>query len=179
MFLFSPNQESFGGFLNSIVHVIMYSYYFLAALGPQFQRYLWWKKYLTLFQMIQFTAVFVKSWVRQSTKLSIFVFNFFWDDSRLSSSGCQSADTPGSSPSSPRQSWSSSSSYSETFTSRYMHLTYFSTRKLISNILQEYKRKAAAKKAANNNSNGVSSNNNSNGVSSSSNSSNGVSKKKE
>ena len=46
-------HESFGGFLNSIVHVIMYSYYFLAALGPGFQRYLWWKKYLTTFQMVQ------------------------------------------------------------------------------------------------------------------------------
>jgi len=46
-------QESFGGFINSVVHVIMYTYYFLAALGPQFQKYLWWKKYLTTFQMIQ------------------------------------------------------------------------------------------------------------------------------
>ena len=46
-------QESFGGLLNSFVHVVMYSYYFLAALGPAFQRYLWWKKYLTTFQMLQ------------------------------------------------------------------------------------------------------------------------------
>ncbi len=46
-------QESFGGFLNSIVHVIMYSYYFVAAMGPEYQKYLWWKRYLTSFQMIQ------------------------------------------------------------------------------------------------------------------------------
>ena len=46
-------QESFGGMLNSLVHVIMYSYYFLAALGPSLQPYLWWKRYLTTFQMIQ------------------------------------------------------------------------------------------------------------------------------
>jgi hypothetical protein len=46
-------QESFGGTLNSLVHVLMYSYYFLAALGPHMQKYLWWKRYLTTFQMIQ------------------------------------------------------------------------------------------------------------------------------
>lgn len=56
-------QESFGGTLNSLVHVIMYSYYFLAALGPHMQKYLWWKKYLTTFQMLQFTVVFIKSMV--------------------------------------------------------------------------------------------------------------------
>ena len=41
----------------------MYSYYFLAALGPHMQPYLWWKKYLTTFQMIQFCCVFAKSLV--------------------------------------------------------------------------------------------------------------------
>lgn len=35
----------------------MYSYYLLAALGPQYQKYLWWKKYLTTIQMIQFVLV--------------------------------------------------------------------------------------------------------------------------
>ncbi|KAF0986832.1 hypothetical protein HZS_7842 [Henneguya salminicola] len=39
-------------FLNSIVHVIMYSYYFLAGLGPVVQKYLWWKKYITLIQLV-------------------------------------------------------------------------------------------------------------------------------
>ncbi len=46
-------HETFGGTVNSLVHVIMYSYYFLAALGPHMQKYLWWKKYLTTFQMVQ------------------------------------------------------------------------------------------------------------------------------
>ena len=54
-------HETFGGTLNSLVHVFMYSYYFLASLGPQMQKYLWWKKYLTTFQMIQFVIVFVRS----------------------------------------------------------------------------------------------------------------------
>ena len=39
----------------------MYSYYFLAALGPQMQPYLWWKRYLTTFQMVQFCCIFAKS----------------------------------------------------------------------------------------------------------------------
>jgi len=60
-----PNgHETFGVGLNSLVHVIMYSYYFLAALGPHMQPYLWWKKYLTTFQMIQFCCCFAKSLVR-------------------------------------------------------------------------------------------------------------------
>lgn len=37
----------------------MYSYYLLAALGPQIQPYLWWKKYLTTLQMIQFIFVMI------------------------------------------------------------------------------------------------------------------------
>jgi len=32
----------------------MYSYYALAALGPQVRKYLWWKKYLTQMQLGQF-----------------------------------------------------------------------------------------------------------------------------
>ena len=54
-------HESFGGMFNSLVHVVMYSYYFLAALGPSFRKYLWWKKYLTTFQMFQFTCIFLHS----------------------------------------------------------------------------------------------------------------------
>ena len=54
-------HESFGGVLNSFIHVLMYSYYFLAALGPHMKKYLWWKKYLTALQMIQFVCIFAKS----------------------------------------------------------------------------------------------------------------------
>jgi elongation of very long chain fatty acids protein 7 len=31
----------------------------LAAVGPEMQKYLWWKKYLTTIQMIQFIAIIV------------------------------------------------------------------------------------------------------------------------
>jgi len=40
--------------LNTFIHVIMYSYYALSAFGPKVQKYLWWKKYLTQIQMVQF-----------------------------------------------------------------------------------------------------------------------------
>lgn len=50
--------NSIFAFINSFVHMWMYAYYGLAALGPSFQKYLWWKKYLTIFQMVQFFIVF-------------------------------------------------------------------------------------------------------------------------
>jgi elongation of very long chain fatty acids protein 7 len=50
---------TFFGWLNAFVHIIMYTYYMLAAIGPEMQKYLWWKKYLTTIQMIQFIAVIV------------------------------------------------------------------------------------------------------------------------
>ncbi|KAK3913334.1 Elongation of very long chain fatty acids protein [Frankliniella fusca] len=57
---FTPGGHStFFGFLNTFVHIVMYSYYLLAALGPQVQKYLWWKKYITVLQMVQFVLVFV------------------------------------------------------------------------------------------------------------------------
>ncbi|KAG7172611.1 Elongation of very long chain fatty acids protein-like 7 [Homarus americanus] len=51
-------HATFMGFINSFVHVVMYSYYLLAAMGPRLRPYLWWKKYLTMLQMVQFTIVF-------------------------------------------------------------------------------------------------------------------------
>lgn len=47
-----------GAMVNSFVHVIMYTYYGLSALGPSIQPYLWWKHYLTLLQMMQFCLNF-------------------------------------------------------------------------------------------------------------------------
>lgn len=43
----------FGASLNSFVHVVMYSYYGLSAI-PAMRPYLWWKKYITQLQLIQF-----------------------------------------------------------------------------------------------------------------------------
>uniref|UniRef100_A0A671LKN4 Elongation of very long chain fatty acids protein n=1 Tax=Sinocyclocheilus anshuiensis TaxID=1608454 RepID=A0A671LKN4_9TELE len=43
---------SFHAMVNTCVHVIMYTYYGLAAAGPRFQKYLWWKKYMTAIQLV-------------------------------------------------------------------------------------------------------------------------------
>ncbi|NP_001181184.1 very long chain fatty acid elongase 7 isoform X1 [Macaca nemestrina] len=48
---------TFHALLNTAVHVVMYSYYGLSALGPAYQKYLWWKKYLTSLQLVQFVIV--------------------------------------------------------------------------------------------------------------------------
>lgn len=57
---FTPGGHStFFGLLNTFVHIVMYFYYMVAAMGPQYQKYIWWKKYLTAFQMV-------------STRLSLF-----------------------------------------------------------------------------------------------------------
>ncbi|XP_054155273.1 elongation of very long chain fatty acids protein 7-like [Oppia nitens] len=45
--------------MNSTVHIIMYSYYFLAAFGPKIQPYLWWKRYITQIQLIQFVILII------------------------------------------------------------------------------------------------------------------------
>lgn len=50
---------SFHALVNSMVHVIMYFYYGLSAAGPRFQKYLWWKKYMTAIQLTQFVLISV------------------------------------------------------------------------------------------------------------------------
>ncbi|PIO39072.1 hypothetical protein AB205_0193900 [Aquarana catesbeiana] len=55
MSLFPSNANTgfFGPTLNSFIHVLMYSYYGLSVI-PSMHKYLWWKKYLTQAQLIQF-----------------------------------------------------------------------------------------------------------------------------
>ncbi|XP_054930180.1 very long chain fatty acid elongase AAEL008004-like [Dermacentor andersoni] len=54
----ADGHAAFGTIFNSFVHVVMYSYYFLSLLGPSVQKYLWWKRYLTQFQLAQFVIMF-------------------------------------------------------------------------------------------------------------------------
>ncbi|XP_053203639.1 elongation of very long chain fatty acids protein 7-like [Panonychus citri] len=54
-------HATFFSFLNSFIHVIMYTYYGLAAIGPHMNKYLGWKKYLTAMQMVQFVLIFIHS----------------------------------------------------------------------------------------------------------------------
>ncbi|XP_028822731.1 very long chain fatty acid elongase 2 [Denticeps clupeoides] len=46
-------QSFFGPTLNSFIHVLMYSYYGLSTI-PSMHKYLWWKRYLTQAQLVQF-----------------------------------------------------------------------------------------------------------------------------
>lgn len=49
----------FGAQMNAFIHVIMYMYYGLAACGPKFQKYLWWKRYLTILQLVSKISPFI------------------------------------------------------------------------------------------------------------------------
>ncbi|KAM7292692.1 elongation of very long chain fatty acids protein AAEL008004 [Ixodes scapularis] len=58
--LFAPEgQGALGLAMNAFVHVIMYTYYFLATLGPSVAQYLWWKRYLTMMQIAQFVIFII------------------------------------------------------------------------------------------------------------------------
>ncbi|KAH9367935.1 hypothetical protein HPB48_008345 [Haemaphysalis longicornis] len=54
-------QTSMVPVLNTAVHTVMYSYYALSALPSSLRQNLWWKKYVTLFQIVQFIALALHS----------------------------------------------------------------------------------------------------------------------
>ncbi len=62
-------QSWFLAMCNSFVHIIMYSYYALAAMGPQMQKYLWWKRYMTTIQLAQFFIVIIHTTTNIITSL--------------------------------------------------------------------------------------------------------------
>ncbi|XP_067613822.1 very long chain fatty acid elongase F-like [Eurosta solidaginis] len=47
------------GIMNAVVHVIMYGYYFVSATEPNMKNSLWWKKYITQIQIIQFILALI------------------------------------------------------------------------------------------------------------------------
>ncbi|KAG0417240.1 hypothetical protein HPB47_005775, partial [Ixodes persulcatus] len=55
----ADGQLALGICVNSFVHVVMHSYYFLSLLGPAFRPYLWWKRHLTQLQLLQFGIMFI------------------------------------------------------------------------------------------------------------------------
>ncbi|XP_072758377.1 very long chain fatty acid elongase 7-like isoform X2 [Anoplolepis gracilipes] len=56
----SPGEQGIIiGFLSSTGHIILYSYYFMAALGFKYKKYLLWNKYMTLIQLLQFALILV------------------------------------------------------------------------------------------------------------------------
>lgn len=94
---FTGGHSTFFGLLNTFVHIVMYTYYLLAAMGPGVQPYLWWKKYLTAFQMVQFIAIIVHAfqllfiecnypkafvwWIGLHAIMFLFLFNEFYQQS--------------------------------------------------------------------------------------------------
>ncbi|KAM3961883.1 very long chain fatty acid elongase 7 [Aphomia sociella] len=68
MLKYSPSHTLiFIGCINSLVHVVMYAYYGLAALGPNVAKYLTWKKYITSFQLIQFVLMIIQYFIAVQT----------------------------------------------------------------------------------------------------------------
>ncbi|XP_011182273.1 elongation of very long chain fatty acids protein F [Zeugodacus cucurbitae] len=47
------------GILNSFVHVVMYAYYLASATNPEMKNSLWWKKYVTKLQLVQFVLLLI------------------------------------------------------------------------------------------------------------------------
>lgn len=42
------------GLVNGFVHTIMYGYYLVTSIKPSYGRSLWWKRYITQLQLLQF-----------------------------------------------------------------------------------------------------------------------------
>ncbi|XP_077295842.1 very long chain fatty acid elongase AAEL008004-like [Arctopsyche grandis] len=47
------------GIVNSAVHTVMYSYYLLTCINPDYKKSIWWKKYITQLQIAQFLFLLV------------------------------------------------------------------------------------------------------------------------
>lgn len=62
---------TFIGVINSFVHIIMYFYYMMSAMGPQYQKYLWWKKYITTLQLVRNFSI--KLFINFKQSLSLMV----------------------------------------------------------------------------------------------------------
>lgn len=58
---FAGGHSVFTGFLNSIIHVVMYTYYLVSAFQPQYKNNIWWKKYITQMQIVSIFPVSVLS----------------------------------------------------------------------------------------------------------------------
>ncbi|KAH8369583.1 hypothetical protein KR093_000221, partial [Drosophila rubida] len=49
------------GLLNSFVHTVMYLYYLISVKYPELKGSLWWKKYITIIQLLQFLTLMLQS----------------------------------------------------------------------------------------------------------------------
>lgn len=51
-------QSVFTGFINSIIHIVMYTYYLVTAFSAKHKNNVWWKKYITQMQIVSFLFPF-------------------------------------------------------------------------------------------------------------------------
>lgn len=58
--LIPGGQSWFSASCNSLVHVVMYTYYLL-NMFPSLRKHLWWKRYLTQFQLFQFVLILINT----------------------------------------------------------------------------------------------------------------------
>ena len=56
-FLSPGGHSTFFGLANTFVHIFMYAYYMVAAMGPKYKRFITWKKHMTTMQMVSTTDV--------------------------------------------------------------------------------------------------------------------------
>lgn len=69
IYVFLGGNATFPNILNNFVHVLMYFYYMLSAMGPQYQKYLWWKRYMTELQIVS------EKEQKKNTKTSVATLN--------------------------------------------------------------------------------------------------------
>lgn len=62
----------------------MYSYYGLSAIGPHMNKYLWWKKYLTIIQLVRAKIKLIS---RQCWRKTFSVFAFLFHPFQLQFTG--------------------------------------------------------------------------------------------
>lgn len=75
---FVGGNATFPNILNNFVHVLMYFYYMLAAMGPQYQKYLWWKKYMTELQIVSKIVVRIFHRLRNAGSTQLWIFIRWW-----------------------------------------------------------------------------------------------------
>ncbi|KAJ3620817.1 hypothetical protein MTP99_004733 [Tenebrio molitor] len=56
---FPGGQAVYVGLSNTLVHSVMYVYYLLSAWYPNYSKAFWWKKYVTLLQIVQHCLILI------------------------------------------------------------------------------------------------------------------------
>lgn len=70
---FGTGSSIYVVFCNSFVHTVMYTYYMIAAMGPEYRKYLWWKRYATILQLVRYSFYRFLKFI-----LMVFLFSSNW-----------------------------------------------------------------------------------------------------